>query len=105
VGVAALLDGLQSFGITARLPVRHARQLYSLAAGSSWASLDVAADASQYFVNDPVNTYYSTVIASSSSAPSSGTARRRLASDALTTLLPQVRASAVMHARLGMCTP
>lgn len=36
VGLAPVLDGLQTLGITARLPVRHARLVYSLASGVSW---------------------------------------------------------------------
>lgn len=36
VGLAPVLDGLQSLGISARLPVRHARLVYSLASGVSW---------------------------------------------------------------------
>ena len=99
VGLASILDGLQNFGISARLPVRHARLLYSLASGVSWcvghhsvgnsghlpvisrdcnltafcrASLDVFEDASRFYQHDPLSSLYSSLANSSSSSTSSG---------------------------------
>jgi hypothetical protein len=100
VFLTPLLYGFQTFCINARLPVRHARFLYSLASGISWcvvccfaslsekstclialqllfvfrASLDVFADASSAFQHDPLSTLYSSVVSSTATSSSGITA-------------------------------
>eukprot|EP00892_Ulva_mutabilis_P000206 jgi/Ulvmu1/10186/UM006_0142.1 len=53
MGISALVAGLQWLAMSARLPVRHCRLMYSLSAGSAWASLDVMSDTSGFNRHDP----------------------------------------------------
>jgi hypothetical protein len=108
VFLTPLLDGLQNFGISARLPVRHARLLYSLASGVSWyvsccfaslsalqpschactaashdpsafrALLDVFTDTSKSFQYDPLSSLYSSLVTSAATNSSSSTTSGRV---------------------------
>lgn len=58
MGISALVSGLQWLSMTARLPVRHCRLMYSLSAGTAWASMDVIGDTSDFNQHDPVVLVY-----------------------------------------------
>lgn len=68
MGISTLLSGLQLLSLTSRLPVRHCRLMYSLSSGTSWASMDVIADASEYNRHSPLVSVQAALISSGEAA-------------------------------------